>query len=130
MCAVEPPALRKGAGVRYFGEGMKRAAIFSSIFLMAMPVSAQDVRGLENCMAEKQVERRTGCLQANVEFLQQEIRKASLEHRQKLAAAEKEIAAAKGDVALANKELAVLKDTLGKVQAKLDEIEKAKKDGK
>jgi septal ring factor EnvC (AmiA/AmiB activator) len=116
--------------VRYFGKAMKRAAIFSSIFFTAMPASAQDVRGLENCMAEKQIERRTGCLQANVEFLQQEIRKAAVEHRQKLAAAEKDIAAARGDVALANKELAALKDTLGKLQAKLDELEKAKKDGK
>ena len=60
------------------------------------PAFAQDVRGLENCMAEKQMERRSGCLQANVEFLHQEIRKAALESRQKLAAAEKEIAAAHG----------------------------------
>jgi septal ring factor EnvC (AmiA/AmiB activator) len=116
--------------VRYFGSLMLRWLIVFLFLVAATPALAQDVRGLENCMAEKQIERRTGCLQANVEFLQQEIRKASLEHRQKLAAAEKEIAAAKGDVALANKELAVLKDTLGKVQAKLDEIEKAKKDGK
>src|SRR5271155_2916757 len=35
------------------------------------PAAAQDVRGLEVCTAEKQMERRTGCLQANVEFLQQ-----------------------------------------------------------
>jgi len=109
---------------------MKRAAVFSSIVFIAGPAFAQDVRGLENCMVEKQIERRTGCLQANVEFLQQEIRKASLEHRQKLAAAEKEIAAARGEAASAHKELAALKDTIGKMQAKLDELEKAKKDGK
>ena len=109
---------------------MIRVAIFSSIVFMAMPASAQDVRGLENCMAEKQVERRTGCLQANVEFLQEEIRKAALESRQKLAAAEKDIAAAHKEVASAHKELAALKDTLGKPQSKLDELEKAKKDGK
>ena len=109
---------------------MLRAAIFSSIVFIATPVFAQDVRGLENCMAEKQIERRSGCLQANVEFLHQEIRKAALESRQKLSAAEKEIAAAHKDVAAAHKELAVLKDTLGKVQARLDALEKAKKDGK
>jgi septal ring factor EnvC (AmiA/AmiB activator) len=110
--------------------GMKRAAIFSSIFLLSSPAAAQDVRGLENCMAEKQIERRSGCLQANVEFLHQEIRKAALESRQKLAAAEKEIASIRGDAASAHKEAAVLKETLAKLQARLDELEKAKKDGK
>lgn len=109
---------------------MIRAVIFSLIAFIAAPAFAQDVRGLENCMAEKQVERRTGCLQANVEFLHQEIRKAALEHRQKLAAAEKEIASVRGEVATAHKEVAALKDTLGKMQAKLDELEKAKKNGK
>ncbi len=109
---------------------MTRVAIFSSIVFLATPAFAQDVRGLENCMAEKQIERRSGCLQANVEFLHQEIRKAALESRQKLSAAEKEIAAAHKEAAAAHKELAVLKDTLGKVQAKLEALEKAKKDGK
>jgi len=109
---------------------MLRWLIVFPFLVASMPAFAQDVRGLENCMAEKQIERRTGCLQANVEFLQQEIRKASLEHRQKLAAAEKEIAAARGEAASAHKELAALKDSIGKMQAKLDELEKAKKDGK
>jgi septal ring factor EnvC (AmiA/AmiB activator) len=91
---------------------------------------AQDIRGLENCAAEKQMERRTGCLQSNVEFLQQAIQKTALENRQKLSLAEKDIAAANKEIALAHKELAALKDTLGKMQAKLDELQKAKKDGK
>lgn len=110
--------------------GMKQAAIFSSIFILATPVAAQDIRGLENCMAEKQIERRSGCLQANVEFLHQESRKAALESRQKLAAAEKEIASVRGEAASAHKEVAALKETLAKMQTRLDALEKAKKDGK
>ena len=109
---------------------MKRVVVFFSIVCVATPAFAQDVRGLENCMAEKQIERRSGCLQANVEFLHAEIRKATLESRQKLAAAEKEIASVRGEAATAHKEVAALKDTLGKMQAKLDALEKAKKDGK
>ncbi len=110
---------------------MRRAIIVCSHFIVAAAsASAQDIRGLENCTAEKQMERRTGCLQSNVEFLQQEIRKAATESRQKLGLAEKEIAAASREIALAHKELAALKDTLGKMQAKLDELQKAKKDGK
>ena len=41
------------------------------LLMLAAPAAAQDIRGLENCTAEKQMERRTGCLQANVELLQQ-----------------------------------------------------------
>jgi septal ring factor EnvC (AmiA/AmiB activator) len=107
-------------------------ATFVVPFLIAAISSAfaQDIRGLENCAAEKQMERRTGCLQSNVEFLQQAIQKNALESRQKLSLADKEIAAANKEIALAHKELAALKDNLGKMQAKLDELQKAKKDGK
>ena len=93
-------------------------------------VFAQDIRGLENCAAEKQMERRTGCLQGNAEFLHQAIQKNALEARQKLIAAEKLAAAVNTELASANKDIAALKDALGKMQAKLDELQKAKKDGK
>jgi hypothetical protein len=43
------------------------------------PVAAQDIRGVEVCPAEKQMERRTECLQANVEFLQQALNKLARE---------------------------------------------------
>ncbi len=109
---------------------MRVACVLVFVVFVLAPAAAQDIRGLENCTAEKQMERRTGCLQANAEFLHQEIRKHALESRHKLTAAEKEIVAAKSELATAHKELAALKDTLGKMQAKLDELEKAKKDGK
>lgn len=46
-------------------------AVAAACLMLASPAAAQDIRGLENCTAEKQMERRTGCLQANVELLQQ-----------------------------------------------------------
>lgn len=52
--------------------------------------AAQDIRGMEACMAEKAMERRTGCLQANVEFLQQELVKLRRETQTQLAAAKAE----------------------------------------
>jgi septal ring factor EnvC (AmiA/AmiB activator) len=112
------------------GDMIRSALAFLLLIAAAAPAFAQDIRGLENCSAEKQMERRTGCLQSNVEFLQQEIRKTALESRQKLTAAEKDIGAANKEAALAHKEIATLKDALGKMQAKLDELAKAKKDGK
>ena len=48
---------------------------------------AQDIRGVEVCTAEKQMERRTGCLQANVEFLQQTLTRLARETQDKIAAA-------------------------------------------
>jgi len=43
-----------------------------SLFAIAAssrPAAAQDVPGIENCMAEKQIDRRTGCLQSNINYL-------------------------------------------------------------
>jgi septal ring factor EnvC (AmiA/AmiB activator) len=109
---------------------MRAACVLVFVGFVLAPAAAQDIRGLENCTAEKQMERRTGCLQANAEFLHQEIRKQATESRHKLTAAEKEIATAKSELATAHKDIAALKETIGKMQAKLDELEKAKKDGK
>jgi hypothetical protein len=51
----------------------RRAFPLAAALLMAPPAPAaeQDIRGLEVCTSEKQMDRRTACLQANVEFLQQ-----------------------------------------------------------
>ena len=46
-------------------------AVAAACLMLASPAAAQDIRGLGNCTAEKQMERRAGCLQANVELLQQ-----------------------------------------------------------
>ena len=47
--------------------------------------AAQDIRGVEKCTAEAQMDRRTGCLQANIEFLHQTMTKLQRETREKLA---------------------------------------------
>src|SRR3984885_3668173 len=56
---------------------------------------AQDVPGIEICTVEKTMERRTSCLQSNVEFLQKTIGKLTLDHQQKLDAANRQIEALK-----------------------------------
>ena len=45
---------------------------------------AQDVPGIEICTVEKTMERRTSCLQSNVDFLQKTISKLTTDHQQKL----------------------------------------------
>src|SRR5258708_19336405 len=69
--------------------------------VLALPgrALAQDVPGIENCMAEKQIERRTGCLQSNINFLKTqittEVGKARAEAQAKLDDAAKQIDALK-----------------------------------
>ena len=61
-------------------------------------VHAQDVPGIEICTVEKTMERRTSCLQSNVDFLQKTINKLTLDHQQKLDAANRQIEGLKGSV--------------------------------
>ncbi len=60
-------------------------------FLPTGAVRAQDVPGIEICTVEKTWERRTSCLQSNVDFLQKTIAKLSADHQQKLDAANRQI---------------------------------------
>jgi hypothetical protein len=56
---------------------------------MLSPLTAQDIRGVELCTAETRMDRRTGCLQANVEFLQQSLIKLARETQDKMTAADR-----------------------------------------
>jgi hypothetical protein len=85
------------------------------------PASAQDVPGIELCTRERQMDRRTGCLQSNVEYLQQLIAKNSLDAQQRLAVASREIAAQKDQLAAANREIAALKDALAELKTRADQ---------
>jgi hypothetical protein len=60
---------------------------------------AQDVPGIEICTVEKTMERRTSCLQSNVDFLQKTIAKLAADHAQKLDAANRQIEGLKAAVA-------------------------------
>jgi hypothetical protein len=60
--------------------------------------SAQDVPGIEICTVEKTMERRTSCLQSNVDFLHKTITKLSADHQQKLDAANRQIEGLKSTV--------------------------------
>lgn len=60
---------------------------------------AQDVPGIEICTVEKTMERRTSCLQSNVDFLQKTLTKLAINHQQKLDAANRQIESLKSAVA-------------------------------
>jgi len=74
---------------------------------------AQDVPGIEICTVEKTMERRTSCLQSNVDFLMKTITKLGLDHQQKLDAA--------------NRQIEGLKGTIASLQKVVDELQAAQK---
>ncbi|MGN6287218.1 MAG: hypothetical protein ACTHM2_18880 [Afipia sp.] len=81
--------------------GLFASALLASFVLSggSHQARAQDVVGIEICTAEKTMERRTSCLQSNINFLKASLTKASLEHQQKLDAANRQIEALKATVA-------------------------------
>jgi hypothetical protein len=66
--------------------------------LISGSAAAQDVPGIEICTVEKTMERRTSCLQSNVDFLMKTITKLGVDHRQKLDAANQQIEGLKSTV--------------------------------
>jgi hypothetical protein len=74
---------------------------------------AQDVPGIEICTVEKTMERRTSCLQSNVEFLQKTIGRLSVDHQQKIDAA--------------NRQIEGLKSTVIGLQRTMEELQAAQK---
>jgi DNA anti-recombination protein RmuC len=88
--------------------------------LMLSPATAQDVPRLETCTAEKQMERRTGCLQSNDDFLAQTLSKLSRETQARLTASSRELAAARAEIATLKSAMEKLTGELAQLKAKVD----------
>ena len=81
-----------------------RIVVVTSLILLTFALApagarAQDVPGIEICTVEKTMERRTSCLQSNVDFLQKTITRLGIDQQQKLDAANRQIEGLKGVVA-------------------------------
>lgn len=93
---------------------MARFRLASLLFALmaAGPALAQDIPGIEICTAEKTMERRTGCLQSNIDFLKATMTKASLDSQQRIDAA--------------NRQIEALKLAVASLQKKVEELQAAK----
>src|SRR5438270_8083320 len=89
------------------------SAALAAPLLTSADAPAQDVPGIEICTVEKTMERRTSCLQSNVDFLQKTISKLTADHQQKLDAA--------------NRQIETLKASLASLQKIVDDLQTAKK---
>jgi hypothetical protein len=117
------------AGAFERGFDMGRNMVVASLVLLPCVLApagarAQDVPGIEICTVEKTMERRTSCLQSNVDFLQKTITKLSIDHQQKLDAANRQIEGLKGTVV----GLMKIVDDLQTAQKKVAEDQKKKAD--
>jgi prefoldin subunit 5 len=106
-----------------------RIALAASVVLApclftSAAVRAQDVPGIEICTVEKTMERRTSCLQSNVDFLQKTITRLAADHQQKLDAANRQIEGLKSTVVALQKTV----DDLQAAQKKAAEDAKKKTD--
>ncbi|MDO9412022.1 MAG: hypothetical protein Q7T81_05545 [Pseudolabrys sp.] len=91
------------------GQPLMKKFVVASLLALASPAAAQDIRGMELCTAEKTMERRTGCLQANNEFLQQALAKQTRAADDKLKAADAKLLALEARLTKLETELAALK---------------------
>jgi hypothetical protein len=88
-----------------------------ALLVLLSTAAAQDIRGMERCTAETRMDRRTGCLQANVEFLQQLLIKLTRETQDKLAATDRDLAAARAEIATLKSAMEKLTSELAQMKA-------------
>jgi hypothetical protein len=101
---------------------MFRSAAFSLGLVVAGCglAAAQDIAGIEDCTKAAGLDKRTGCLQSNVNVLQQLLSKTTLDARQRLTAANTEIAALKS-------EIVALKGLVTSLQKNVEQLQTAQK---
>ena len=102
IAVMDVPRAPDAFGMRFLMIAPMARITFAAFALLtaAWPatVLAQDVPGIEICTVEKTMERRTSCLQSNVDFLQKTINKLTTDHQQKIDASNRQIEALKGAV--------------------------------
>ena len=93
---------------------LKIAALGLGMLVVGFDLArAQDIAEIEDCTKAAGLDKRTGCLQSNVNFLQQLVTKNAAEARQRLNAA--------------NNEIVALKAVVTSLQASVEELRAAQK---
>jgi chromosome segregation ATPase len=101
-----------------------RCTVMLLLALMPVHAAAQDIRGLEVCTAEKQMERRTGCLQSNDEYLQQALSNLARDTQARLAASGRALAAAQAEIAALKSAMEKLNSELAQMKSKVEPASK------
>ena len=75
-------------------------------------VNSQDIAGIEDCTKTSGLDKRTGCFQSNIDFLNRQTAKTSADLQQKLGAANAEIGQLKRTVATLQTNVTTLQTTV------------------
>ena len=97
-----------------------RYAALMLLVLMSSRAASQDISGLEGCTAEKQMDRRTGCLQSNDEFLQRTLSKLTRETQAQIATSGRALAAAQTEITTLKSAMERLSSELAQLKEKLE----------
>ena len=97
-----------------------RYAVLMLLALTSSRAASQDIPGLEVCTAEKQMDRRTGCLQSNDEFLQQTLSKLTRETQAKIAASGRALATAQAEIATLKSAMEKLTSELAQMKERVE----------
>jgi flagellar motility protein MotE (MotC chaperone) len=100
----------------FFTMGRIVFVIVAAMVALPQPGRAQDVPGIEICTVEKTMERRTSCLQSNVDFLHKTVTKVSLDSQRRIDAAYRQIDALKATVASLEKLVEEQKKTIEEIR--------------
>jgi hypothetical protein len=95
---------------------MRKLALICVVVIAGYaPAPAQDIAGIEDCTKTQGLDKRTGCFQSNVNFLQRLVMKNAAEARQQLNAA--------------NNEIIALKSLVASLKASIEQLQTAQKPG-
>jgi hypothetical protein len=108
---------------------VRNALMMLSLLLLAEAARAQDVPGIEICTVEKDMVRRTSCLQSNVDFLKKTMTQAASDSQRKIDAANRQIEALKASVAALQKNVEDLQAAQKKSEPAKDGSKDVVKDG-
>jgi hypothetical protein len=108
---------------------VRNALMMLSLLLLAEAARAQDVPGIEICTVEKDMVRRTSCLQSNVDFLKKTMTQAASDSQRKIDAANRQIEALKASVAALQKNVEDLQAAQKKSEPTKDGSKDVVKDG-
>jgi chromosome segregation ATPase len=89
----------------------------------AAQTRAQDIAGIEDCTKTSGLDKRTGCFQSNIDFLNRAMAKTSADLQQKLAAANAEIGELKRTVATLQTNVAALQTNVATLQTNLTNLQ-------
>ena len=108
---------------------MKRMMIvFTAAALLASnPAQAQDIAGIEDCTKTAGLDKRTGCFQSNIEYLNRSIAKNAADMQQKLSAANAEIGELKRAVAGLQANVAGLQTNVANLKTSIEQLQQAAK---